>query len=93
MASKLRIKQNMFSEFNETPQPKTSLVKYSIELNDLPIQTLPYRMLYLRLLGRPYTLLYVSRSVGRLESDWFFSHTIISVIMLSSIKKCNLLTI
>ena len=27
----------------------------------------PHRIAYLRLLGRPYTLLYVRRSVGRLE--------------------------
>ena len=27
----------MFSEFNETAQPKTSLAKYSIEFNDLAV--------------------------------------------------------
>ena len=31
------------------------------------MQTRLHRIAYLRLLGRPYTLLYVKRSVGRLE--------------------------
>ena len=43
----------MFGEFNEAAQPKTSLAKYSIEFK----------------LGRPYTLLYVGRSVGRLSCN------------------------
>ena len=58
----------MFGEFNETAQLKTSLAKYSIEFNDLAVQTRPHRVAYLRLLGRPYKLLYARRSVGRL---WF----------------------
>ena len=53
----------MFSEFNEATQLKTSLAKYSIEFNDLAVQTCPHRIAYLRLLGRPYTLLYVKRFV------------------------------
>ena len=56
----------MFGEFNEAAQLKNSLAKYSIEFNDLAVQMRPHRIAYLRLLGRPYTLLYVRRSVGRL---------------------------
>ena len=56
----------MFSEFNEATQLKTSLAKYSIEFNNLAAQMRPHRIAHLRLLGRPYTLLYVRRSVGRL---------------------------
>ena len=56
----------MFGEFNEATQLKTSLAKYSIEFNDLAVQMRPHRIAYLRLLGRPYTLLNVRRSVGRL---------------------------
>ena len=58
----------MFGEFNEATQLKTSLAKYSIEFNDLVVQMRSHRIAYLRLLGRPYTLLYVRRPVGRLES-------------------------
>ena len=62
----LRVKENMFGEFTEPTQLKTSLAKYSIEFNDLAVQMRPHhRIAYLRLLGRPYTLLYVRRSVGR----------------------------
>ena len=57
----------MFGELNEGAQPKTSLAKYSIEFNYLAVQMRPNRIVYLRLLGRPYTLLYVRRSVGRLD--------------------------
>ena len=53
----------MFGEFNEATQLKTSLAKYSIEFNYLAIQMRPHRIAYLRLLGRPYTLLYVRGSV------------------------------
>ena len=57
----------MFRDFNEAAQPKTSLAKYSIESNDVAVQMRSHRIAYLRLLlGRPYTLLYVRRSVGRL---------------------------
>ena len=59
----------MFGEFNEATQLKTSLAKYSIEFNDLAVQMRPHRKAYLRLLGRPYTLLYVRRSVGRLINN------------------------
>ena len=52
----LRVKQNMFSEFNEAAQPKTSLAKYSIEFNDLAVQTRPHGIAFLRLLGRPYCM-------------------------------------
>ena len=58
----------MFGELNEV-QLKTSLAKYSIEFNDLAVQMRPRQIAYLRLLGRPYTLLYVRRSVGRLGID------------------------
>ena len=58
----------MFGELYEEEQPKTSLAKYLIEFNDLAVQRRPYRIPFLRLLGRPYTLLYVSRSVGRLRA-------------------------
>ena len=58
----------MFGEFNEATQPETSLAKYSIEFNDLAVQMQPHQIPFSRLLGRPYTLLYVSRSVGRLRS-------------------------
>ena len=61
----------MFGEFNEATQLKTSLAKYSIEFNDLAVQMRPHRIAYLRLLGRPYTLLCVKRSVGRLPISWF----------------------
>ena len=64
--SEWRVKRNIFGDFNEVAQHKTSLAKYSIEFNNLVIQTRPHRIQYLRLLGRPYTLLYVSRYVGRL---------------------------
>ena len=65
----------MFGEFNEVTQLKTSLAKNSIEFNDLAAQMRPHRIAYLRLLGRPYTLMYVRRSVGRLHlplmsSEW-----------------------
>ena len=67
MASKfLRVKKNMFGEFNEAAQIKTSLAKNSIEFNDKAVRMRPHRIAYLRLLGRPYTLLYMKRSVGRL---------------------------
>ena len=56
----------MFGEFNEATQLKISIAKYSIESNDLAVQMRPNRIAYLRLLGRPYILLYVRRSVGRL---------------------------
>ena len=49
----------MFGEFNEATQLKTSLAKYSIQFNDLAVQMRPHRIAYLRLLGRPYILLYV----------------------------------
>ena len=62
----------MFGEFNEAAQPKNSLAKYSTEFNDLAVQSHPHRIPYLRLLGRPYTLLYVSRSVGRLHNTLIF---------------------
>ena len=57
----------MFGEFNEATQLKTSLAKYSIEFNDLAVQMRPHQIAYLRLLGGPYTLLYVRRSVDRLH--------------------------
>ena len=57
----------MFGEFNEVTQLKTSLAKYSIEFNDLAVQMRPHQIAYLRLLGGPYTLLYVRRSVDRLH--------------------------
>ena len=63
----------MLGEFNETAQPKTSLAKYSTEFNDLAVQMRPHRIAYLRLLGRPYTLLYVGRSVGRLGGGHHYS--------------------
>ena len=56
----------MFGEFNEATQLKTSITKNSIKFSDLAVQMRPHRIAYLRLLGRPYTLLYVRRSVGRL---------------------------
>ena len=65
MASKFYC-ELVFGVFNEAAQPKTSLAKYSIEFNDLAVQTRSHRIASLRLLGRPYTLLYVKRSVGRL---------------------------
>ena len=64
----MRVKENTFGEFNEAAQLKTSLAKYSIEFNNLAVRKRPHRIGYLmRLLGRPYTLLYVRRSVGRLR--------------------------
>ena len=64
----MQVKKIMFGDFNEATQLKTSLAKNSIEFNDLAVQMRPHRIAYLRLLGRPYTLLYVRRSVGRLAS-------------------------
>ena len=49
----------MFGEFNEETQLKTSLAKYLIEFNDLAVQMRSHRIAYLRMLGKPYTLLYV----------------------------------
>ena len=63
----------MFGESNEAAQLKTSLAKYSMEFNDLAVQTRLHRIAFLRLLGRPYTLLYVRRSVGRLHQGLFLS--------------------
>ena len=60
----------MFGEFYEAGRPKTSLAKYSVEFNDLAVQMRPHRIVYLSLLGRPYTLLYVRSSVGRLIALW-----------------------
>ena len=34
----------MFGEFNEAAQLKTSLAKYSIEFNELAVQTRPHRI-------------------------------------------------
>ena len=61
----MRVKEYKFGEFNEA-QLKTSLSQYSIKFNDLAVQMRLHRIAYLRLLGRPYTLLYMKRSVGRL---------------------------
>ena len=61
-----RVEQNVFGEFNEAGKPKTSLSKYSIECNDFAVQILPHRIPYLKLLARPYTILYVKRSVVKL---------------------------
>ena len=36
----------MFGEFNEATQLKTSLAKYSIELNDLAVQKRPHQRPY-----------------------------------------------
>ena len=58
----------MFGEFNEAAQPKTSLARFSIEFNYFAVKMRPHRIAHLRLLGRPYTLLYVRRSVGRLNN-------------------------
>ena len=65
----MRVKENMFGEFNEDEATllKISLAKNLVEFNDIAVQMRPHRIAYLRLLGRPYTLLYVRRSVGRLE--------------------------
>ena len=63
----MRVKENRFGEFNEATQLKTSLAKHSIEFNNLAVQMRPHRIAYLRLLGISYTLLYVRRSVGRIE--------------------------
>ena len=60
----MRVKENTFGEFNEAAQLKTSLAKYSIEFDVLAVQTRPHRIAYLRLLCRPYTLLYVRMSVA-----------------------------
>ena len=62
----MRVEQNSFGKFNEAAQPKTSLAKYSIEFNDLAVQTCLHRIPFLRLLGELYTSPYASRSVGRL---------------------------
>ena len=57
----------MFGEFKRRYNYRLkSLAKYSIEFNNLAVQMRPHQIAYLRLLGRPYTLPYVRRSVGRL---------------------------
>ena len=52
----LRIKRNFFGKF----------FKYSVELNDFVELQLPDGRIFLRLLGKFYTLMYVKRSVYRL---------------------------
>ena len=37
----MRVTQNMFGELNDAAQPKILLAKYSIEFNDLAVQTRP----------------------------------------------------
>ena len=61
-----QVKQNVLGEFTEAGKPKTSLTKYSIEFNDFAVQTRLHRIVYSTLYGRPDTLLYARRSVGRL---------------------------
>ena len=75
MASKLyfELRKICSASLMEVTQLKTSLAKYSIEFNDLAVQMRPHRIAYLRLLGRPYTLLYVGRSVGRLGGGHHYS--------------------
>ena len=58
------VKENMFGEFIDAAQLKT-LAKYSIEFNDLAVQMRPHRIAYLRLLGRPFTLLYMRTVCGQ----------------------------
>ena len=66
MASKLYCElRKMFGEFKEATQLKTLLAKNSIEFNDLAVQMRPHRIAYLRLLGRPYTLLLASQLTTR----------------------------
>ena len=49
------------------------LTKYSLEFNNFAVQTRPHQIPFLRLLGRPFTLLYVRRSVGRLRNILLFT--------------------
>ena len=72
-----------------------NLAKCSIEFNDLAVQMRPHRIAYLRLLGRPYTILYMRRSVGRLaendenEKIWFndfFCYDYIAELLLSNFR-------
>ena len=72
-------KENMFGEFNEATQLKTSLAKYSIEFNDLAIQMRPHRITYLRLLCLPYTLLY-ARKVCGVTLNFFHANTFTFVL-------------
>ena len=65
----MRVKQNMFGEFNEAAQPKTSLAKYSIEFNDLAVPTRPHRMPFLR---QTVHITVCGRSVGKLRGDRSF---------------------
>lgn len=70
MASKLYsefIRKIMFGEFNETDKRKTSLAKYPAKFNDFAGPQRPNGRPLLRLLGRPYKLLYVERFASRLE--------------------------
>ena len=49
----------MFGEFNEATQLKTSLAKYSIEFNDLAVQTHPHGIPFFHIQeGLPDTLEY-----------------------------------
>lgn len=58
----------MIDEFNEADRPKISLAKYFVEFND-PLKTRLRQRTYLRLLGKPYTLLYEKKSIGRLINE------------------------
>ena len=64
MASGGKLRKTCSASLTRWEKPKTSLAKYSIEFNDFAVQTRPHRTPYLRLLGRPFTLLYVRRSVA-----------------------------
>ena len=59
--------QKTLGEFNEAGKPKT-LAKYFVKFNDFAEPQRPHRRAYLRLLGRPYTLLYVKKSVGKTQN-------------------------
>ena len=53
----------MFGDINEAGKPKFSFGKYSVKLNDFAKpQRNPHRRSFLRLIGRPFTLLYVKKS-------------------------------
>ena len=52
-----RVKQNIFGEFDEAGNPKTSLAKNSVKFNDFSELQRPHGRPLLKLLGRPHTLL------------------------------------
>ena len=93
----------MFGEFNEAGKPKCSLGKYSVKLNDFARpQRNPHRRSFLRLIGRPYTLLYIKRSailftysinvITTLKCNYLSNHLLhcTSIMITTLVAACTL---